>query len=133
MYFSDNSLLIEDQFAYIKHQSTVNALHTLIDNTLCNINDGLITGIVQLDLRKGFDTINHYILLYKLEKYGINDNCLSWFKSYLSNRQQVVSLVMVNCLNSVLYPLVFPRVQYWVQHYLLFTLMILVLIWVLFL
>ena len=90
-YFSDNSLLIEDQFAYIKHQSTVNALHTLIDNTLCNINDGLITGIVQLDLRKGFDTINHYILLYKLEKYDINDNCLSWFKSYLSNRQQVVS------------------------------------------
>ena len=91
-YFSDNSLLIEDQFAYIKHQSTVNALHTLIDNTLCNINDGLITGIVQLDLRKGFDTINHYILLYKLrKKCGINDNCLSWFKSYLSNRQQVVS------------------------------------------
>ena len=29
--------------------------------------------------------------MYKLEKYGINDNCLSWFKSYLSNRQQVVS------------------------------------------
>ena len=50
----------------------------------------MLTGIVQLDLRKGFDTINHKILLYKLQKYGINSNCLSWFQSYLNNRKQIV-------------------------------------------
>ena len=89
-HLSENSLLLKDQFAYIKSQSTINALHTVVDTALSNINNGLLTGIVQLDLRKGFDTLNHKILLYKLEKYGIHDNCLAWFKSYLHNRSQLV-------------------------------------------
>ena len=89
-HLSENSLLLKDQFVYIKSQSTINALHTVVDTALSNINSGLLTGIVQLDLRKGFDTLNHKILLYKLEKYGIHDNCLAWFKSYLHNRSQLV-------------------------------------------
>ena len=40
-----------------------------------------------IDLRKVFNTINHDILL-KLEHYGVRDNMLKWFKSYLSNRKQ---------------------------------------------
>ena len=35
-------------------------------------------------------SVNHKILLYKLQKYGINSNCLSWFQSYLNNRKQTV-------------------------------------------
>ena len=89
-YLCENSLLKNDQFAYVKYQSTVNALHTVVDIALNNINNSMLTGIVQLDLRKGFDTINHEILLYKLQKYGINSNCLSWFQSYLNNRKQIV-------------------------------------------
>ena len=89
-YLCENSLLKNDQFAYVKYQSTVNALHTVVDIALNNINNSMLTGIVQLDLRKGFDTINHKILLYKLQKYGINANCLSWFQSYLNNRKQIV-------------------------------------------
>ena len=89
-YLFENSLLKNDQFAYVKYQSTVNALHTVVDIALNNINNSMLTGIVQLDLRKGFDTINHKILLYKLQKYGINSNCLSWFQSYLNHRKQIV-------------------------------------------
>ena len=45
-------------------------------------------GVVFVDLKKAFDTVDHDILLQKLAPYGIQDHELEWFKSYLSNRSQ---------------------------------------------
>ena len=45
-----------------------------------------------MDFAKAFDTVNHDILLSKLEYYGVKDIPLKWFKSYLQNRQQCVKV-----------------------------------------
>ena len=43
-----------------------------------------------IDLKKAFETVNHFTLINKLRKYGIYDNILEWFISYLDNRKQYV-------------------------------------------
>ena len=70
-----------------------------------------------IDLRKAFDTVNHDILLSKLEHYGVRDSVLDWFRSYLTDHKQYVSfneqsseLLINNCgvpQGSVLGPLLF--------------------------
>ena len=55
---------------------------------------------VFIDLLKAFDTVNHNILLPKLEHYGIRGNGLKWFQSYLTDRMHFFSI----CINNS-YPL----------------------------
>ena len=56
-----------------------------------------------MDLSKAFDTINHEILFYKLNYYGIRGTAFDWFKSYLSGRTQQVQFN--NCLSSTIKPI----------------------------
>jgi hypothetical protein len=89
-YLHNHKFISIDQYAYLKNHSTQLCLHRLIDDVLENINHKEHSALCFLDIKKCFDTINHDLLLYKLEKYGIRNNELNWFKSYLSNRSQVV-------------------------------------------
>ena len=58
----------------------------------CNIDAGLQTDIIFLDLSKAFDSVPHNLLLLKLQGFGINGHLLSWFSDYLNNRKQRVVL-----------------------------------------
>ena len=53
---------------------------------------GKMVGMVLLDLQKAFDTVNHGILLMKLEAIGLHSDAIRWFRSYLSDRRQNVDI-----------------------------------------
>ena len=53
-----------------------------------NIDDGKVTGAIFLDLKKAFDTVDHSILLCKLNEAGVYGTERKWFESYLGDRQQ---------------------------------------------
>ena len=52
---------------------------------------GLLTGVVFIDLHKAFDSVDHEILISKLESYGLKDIELDWFRNYLTDRKKLVS------------------------------------------
>ena len=56
------------------------------------LDDGNIGSGAFVDLQKAFDTVDYQILLAKLNHYGIRGVSNDWFKSYLSNRHQYVSI-----------------------------------------
>lgn len=89
-YFQDNNLITIDQSAYRKLHNTQTALHRIIDDWIDNICFKTYTGICAFDIKKCFDTIDHRILLKKLQLYGVYNQELNWFKCYLSNRKQIV-------------------------------------------
>ncbi|CAB4004315.1 Hypothetical predicted protein [Paramuricea clavata] len=51
-----------------------------------------VTAVILLDMSKAFDSINHNILLAKLEDVGVSSRCLGWLKSYLTERYQAVRI-----------------------------------------
>ena len=89
-YLIEHDFISLDQYAYRKFHSTSTCLHTVIDEWLQSIDDNFKVGITFLDISKCFDTINHKLLLDKLVKYGIKNNELKWFHSYLNERCQSV-------------------------------------------
>lgn len=89
-YLEANELLSERQFGFRQRSSTQHAVTILTDSIRQNIDKGLMTGAVFLDLRKAFDTVDHSRIISKLPLYGIRDKELAWLESYLFGRKQFV-------------------------------------------
>ena len=87
-FFTENNLLSKFQSGFRGMHSTCTALLFATDVWLRNMDKGLLTGNVFIDLKKAFDTVDHSTLLRKLCYYGIQGKLLSWFESYLANRRQ---------------------------------------------
>ncbi|CAB4028489.1 Hypothetical predicted protein [Paramuricea clavata] len=85
-YLSENKILSESRFGFRPKLSTSTALAFFTDTILDNADNGLITASVFLDFSKAFDTVDHAILLCKLKSFGLDNNSLNWFESYLTNR-----------------------------------------------
>ena len=91
-YFEENLLFYCSQYGYRKNHSTEYACVELVDKIMHDLDEGETPMCFFLDLSKAFDTLNHNILLAKLKYYGLDDNALMWFKSYLSDRSQFVEI-----------------------------------------
>ena len=84
-------IIYENQFGFRKYHSTYMALILLMDKIAKSLNKGEFVVGVFLDFSKAFDTVNHSILLEKMEYYGIRGVALKWFESYLNCRSQFVT------------------------------------------
>ena len=90
-YFNKNKLVYDSQYGFRQLHSTELAALEITDRLTQNIDEGKVSITIYLDLSKAFDTLNHQILLDKLDYYGVKDTANAWFKSYLSSRNQFVS------------------------------------------
>ena len=88
-YLMDNDILAKFQSGFIPLHSTLKALLDATNKWYLNIDNGKTNAIQFIDLKKAFDTIDHEILLKKLEGYGFKANTLELFKHCLSGRTQL--------------------------------------------
>jgi hypothetical protein len=91
-YLHNNDILCKNQFGFRKKHSAYMALIDMYDKISLAIDKNESSIGIFIDLSKAFATLDHNILLKKLEHYGIRGKALDWFKSYLYNRKQCVSL-----------------------------------------
>ena len=87
-YFENNNLLEEHQGGFRPGHSTIDSAVTLVDKIFKAMNDREVTVATFIDLSKAFDTVNHSILLKKLEYLGVKGLTLLWLTDYISNRVQ---------------------------------------------
>ena len=92
--------LSSDQSGFL--HSTVSCLLKTIDDWYSTLDNSELFGVVLIDIKKAFDNVDHSILCNKLRNYGVLENELLWFKSYISNRKQ---LCRVNGADSKLNPI----------------------------
>lgn len=92
-YLETNNIIDENQYGFRKKRSTVDAITNLIGHITSNHENKKISLGLFIDMSKAFDTIDHNILLFKLDNYGIKGTALNWFKDYLIDRYQRVNLI----------------------------------------
>ena len=85
-------ILYKSQYGFRKGHNTTQATLDFLQTIEKAMKENELAIGIFCDLSKAFDTLDHEILLSKLDHYGIRGSWLKWLKSYLSNRQQFVEM-----------------------------------------
>ena len=86
----NNNILYKKQFGFQENHSTDHAVIQLVDQISNSFEKNHFTLGVFMDLSKAFDTVDHVILLKKLDHYAVKGRNLLWLKSYLNNHRQFI-------------------------------------------
>ena len=102
-HLDSKGLLYEKQFGFQRNNSTEHAILQLTRDITSSLEKGEYTLGIFIDLSKAFDTVDHHMLIKKLQYYGIDGTALDWFWSYLSNRKQYISFqdISESCLDII--------------------------------
>ena len=87
-FLNSNQEFLDKQFGFRANHSTDHAILSIVDRIQKAVDEHDFSCGIFLDLSKAFDTVDHKILISKLEHYGVRGVAKRWFMSYLSNRKQ---------------------------------------------
>ena len=91
-FIQTQNILYTKQFGFRQKHSTTQALLSITNKIQQAVDEGTYSCGIFLDFSKAFDTVNHNILITKLDHYGFRGIVKKWFCSYLSERKQCVSI-----------------------------------------
>ena len=104
IFLEKHNIINNSQYGFRKQLNTTDAIFNLQSQITKSINSNKICASIFIDFRKAFDTVNHSILIKKLENIGIRGIPLKWLKNYLSDRSQIVlyndvysDITTINC------------------------------------
>ena len=89
-FLSKHNVLYKYQYGFRTNFSTTHALLDVLHYIYTALDDEKYVFGIYIELKKAFDTVNHNILLTKLDYYGIRGLALKWFTSYLNNRSHTI-------------------------------------------
>ena len=91
--YLEKNYLKSIQFRFWPQRSTELVCNGLADDIHKNIDNGILMGVIYLDLSKAFDTVSHLYLLSKLLSYGISGNEFTWFENCLTGSSMYATMV----------------------------------------